>query len=267
MRRRCAWGRGISRCCWANPRFVRRLPGGARPRLAAEDAAARGVGVAAGDLHRGVDPALRLSDAAARAGAGASCDVLGRGRGRPRISPEGGARSHPRDERIRRRRVRVRSSSFRTGSSASECSRTSRSASALRSRLQNLAYCFAGVALGTLIGVLPGIGPLSTIGMLFPITFYLPPVPALIMLAGIYYGAQYGGAITSILLNLPGETARRSPAWTAIRWRGRAVPAGARDFGPGVVFRRVHRDAADRARRAAARRMGAQIRRRPSTSR
>ena len=72
---------------------------------------------------------------------------------------------------------------------------------------QNLAYCFAGVALGTLIGVLPGIGPLTTIGLLFPLTFYLPPVPSLIMLAGIYYGAQYGGAITSILLNLPGETA------------------------------------------------------------
>jgi putative tricarboxylic transport membrane protein len=72
---------------------------------------------------------------------------------------------------------------------------------------QNLAYCFAGVALGTLIGVLPGIGPLTTIGLLFPITFYLPPLPSLIMLAGIYYGAQYGGAITSILVNLPGETA------------------------------------------------------------
>lgn len=72
---------------------------------------------------------------------------------------------------------------------------------------QNLAYCFAGVALGTLIGVLPGIGPLTTIGLLFPLTFSLAPVPALIMLAGIYYGAQYGGAIASILLNLPGETA------------------------------------------------------------
>ena len=72
---------------------------------------------------------------------------------------------------------------------------------------QNLLYCFAGVALGTLIGVLPGIGPLTTIGLLFPITFYLPPLPSLIMLAGIYYGAQYGGAITSILVNLPGETA------------------------------------------------------------
>src|SRR5499426_654682 len=72
---------------------------------------------------------------------------------------------------------------------------------------QNLAYCFAGVALGTLIGVLPGIGPLTTIGLLFPLTFYLPAIPSLIMLSGIYYGAQYGGAITSILLNLPGETA------------------------------------------------------------
>src|SRR5512139_1491715 len=56
--------------------------------------------------------------------------------------------------------------------------------------LQNLGYCFAGVLLGTLIGVLPGIGPLVAIGMLFPLTFTLPPVAALIMLAGIYYGAQ-----------------------------------------------------------------------------
>jgi putative tricarboxylic transport membrane protein len=73
--------------------------------------------------------------------------------------------------------------------------------------VQNLAYCFVGVALGTLIGVLPGISPLVAIGMLFPLTFTLPPVASLIMLAGIYYGAQYGGAITSILLNTPGETA------------------------------------------------------------
>ena len=73
--------------------------------------------------------------------------------------------------------------------------------------LQNLAYCFFGVLLGTLVGVLPGIGPLVAIGMLFPITFHLSPVPAMIMLAGIYYGAQYGGSTTSILANLPGETA------------------------------------------------------------
>jgi TctA family transporter len=72
---------------------------------------------------------------------------------------------------------------------------------------QNLLYCLIGVALGTLIGVLPGVGPLVTIAMLFPITFNLPAVPALIMLAGIYYGAQYGGSTTSILVNLPGETA------------------------------------------------------------
>ncbi len=72
--------------------------------------------------------------------------------------------------------------------------------------LQNLFYCFSGCLLGTLIGVLPGIGPLATIAMLLPITFSLRPVTALIMLAGIYYGAQYGGSTTSILVNLPGET-------------------------------------------------------------
>jgi len=71
---------------------------------------------------------------------------------------------------------------------------------------ENLAYCLGGVALGTLIGVLPGITPLVAIGMLFPLTFTLPPIPSLIMLAGIYYGAQYGGSTTAILVNLPGET-------------------------------------------------------------
>ena len=72
--------------------------------------------------------------------------------------------------------------------------------------LQNLLYCLAGCLLGTLIGVLPGIGPLATIAMLTPITFTISPVGALIMLAGIYYGAQYGGSTTAILVNLPGET-------------------------------------------------------------
>ena len=71
---------------------------------------------------------------------------------------------------------------------------------------QNLWFCFVGCFLGTLIGVLPGIGPLATIAMLLPITFNLPPLAALIMLAGIYYGAQYGGSTTAILVNLPGET-------------------------------------------------------------
>jgi len=70
---------------------------------------------------------------------------------------------------------------------------------------QNLLYCFGGVLLGTLIGVLPGIGPVPTIAMLLPITYALPPVSALIMLSGIYYGAQYGGSTTAILVNLPGE--------------------------------------------------------------
>src|SRR3972149_1365196 len=71
--------------------------------------------------------------------------------------------------------------------------------------IQNLLYCFMGVVLGTLIGVLPGIGPVATIAMLLPVTFTLSPISALIMLAGIYYGAQYGGATTSILVNIPGE--------------------------------------------------------------
>jgi TctA family transporter len=70
----------------------------------------------------------------------------------------------------------------------------------------NLLYCFIGCTLGTLIGVLPGIGPVATIAMLLPATYALPPVPALIMLAGIYYGAQYGGAIPAILVSLPGES-------------------------------------------------------------
>ncbi len=70
----------------------------------------------------------------------------------------------------------------------------------------NLLYCFLGVLLGTLIGVLPGLGPVATIAMLLPATFALPPVSALIMLAGIYYGAQYGGSTTAILINLPGES-------------------------------------------------------------
>jgi TctA family transporter len=71
--------------------------------------------------------------------------------------------------------------------------------------LKNLSYCFLGVMLGTLIGVLPGIGPVATIAMLLPITYALQPTSALIMLAGIYYGAQYGGSTTAILVNLPGE--------------------------------------------------------------
>jgi putative tricarboxylic transport membrane protein len=72
---------------------------------------------------------------------------------------------------------------------------------------ENLLFCFLGALCGTLIGVLPGIGPVATIAMLLPVTFYLSPVAALIMLAGIYYGSQYGGSTTSILMKVPGESA------------------------------------------------------------
>ncbi len=81
------------------------------------------------------------------------------------------------------------------------------------SSFENLFFCLIGVLLGTLIGVLPGIGATATIAMLLPITFQLEPVSSLIMLAGIYYGAQYGGSTTAILINMPGES---SSAVTAI---------------------------------------------------
>jgi putative tricarboxylic transport membrane protein len=91
----------------------------------------------------------------------------------------------------------------------------------------NILYCFLGALLGTFIGVLPGLGPLATIAMLLPLTFSLPPTGALIMLAGIYYGAQYGGSTTAILCRLPGES---SAVMTAIDGyqmarQGRAGPA------------------------------------------
>src|SRR6266540_2718039 len=70
----------------------------------------------------------------------------------------------------------------------------------------NLFFALAGALIGTLIGVLPGIGPIATIAMLLPLTFHLEPVSGLIMLAGIFYGAQYGGSTTAILVNIPGET-------------------------------------------------------------
>ena len=93
--------------------------------------------------------------------------------------------------------------------------------------LQNLWFCFIGVFLGTLIGVLPGIGPLATIAMLLPITFNVAPVSALIMLAGIYYVAQYGGSTTAILVNLPGETSAVVTCFDGYQMarQGRAGPA------------------------------------------
>ena len=94
--------------------------------------------------------------------------------------------------------------------------------------LDNLFYCFVGVLLGTLIGVLPGIGPLATIAMLLPATYKMTdPTTALIMLAGIYYGAQYGGSTTAILVNLPGESSSVVTTLDGYQMarRGRAGPA------------------------------------------
>jgi len=92
---------------------------------------------------------------------------------------------------------------------------------------QNLLYALVGCLLGTLIGVLPGIGPVATIAMLLPATYALPPVSALIMLAGIYYGAQYGGSTTAILVNLPGESSSVVTVIDGYQMarRGRAGPA------------------------------------------
>src|SRR4029450_2129716 len=90
--------------------------------------------------------------------------------------------------------------------------------------LQNIAYCFIGVLLGTVIGVLPGIGPVTTVAMLLPISFTLAPESALILLAGIYYGAQYGGSTTAILVNIPGEA---SSGVTTIDGHQMALQGGA----------------------------------------
>ena len=92
---------------------------------------------------------------------------------------------------------------------------------------QNLVYCFIGCVLGTLVGVLPGIGPVATVAMLLPFTFKLGPTPALIMLAGIYYGAQYGGSTTAILVNIPGESSSVVTTLDGYQMarRGRAGPA------------------------------------------
>ena len=93
--------------------------------------------------------------------------------------------------------------------------------------MQNLLYALIGCLLGTLIGVLPGLGPVTTIAMLLPATYALPPIAALIMLAGIYYGAQYGGSTTAILVNLPGEASSVVTALDGYQMakKGRAGPA------------------------------------------
>jgi TctA family transporter len=92
---------------------------------------------------------------------------------------------------------------------------------------QNIGLCFFGCLIGTAIGVLPGIGPLTTMAMILPVTFWIPPVGALIMLAGVFYGAQYGGSTTAILVKIPGETSSVITILDghAMAQRGRAGPA------------------------------------------
>src|SRR5512135_478711 len=91
----------------------------------------------------------------------------------------------------------------------------------------NLIYCFFGVLIGTLVGVLPGLGPAAAIALLLPSTFKATPVSAIIMLAGIYYGAMYGGSTTSILVNIPGEAASVVTCFDGYQMarQGRAGPA------------------------------------------
>jgi hypothetical protein len=89
----------------------------------------------------------------------------------------------------------------------------------------NLLWGFVGVTLGTAIGVLPGVGPALTVAMLLPLTSKLDPTGALIMFAGIYYGAMYGGSTTTILLNTPGDRRRSRRHWKATGWPSAAVRA------------------------------------------
>ena len=93
--------------------------------------------------------------------------------------------------------------------------------------LKNLFWCLMGAIIGTAIGVLPGVGPVATMALLLPVTYFLTPEGALIMLAGIYYGAQYGGSTTAILVNLPGEASSVVTALDgyAMAKQGRAGPA------------------------------------------
>ncbi len=127
--------------------------------------------------------------------------------------------------------------------------------------LQNMFYAFFGALLGTLIGVLPGLGPVATIAMLLPSIYALDATPALIMLAGIYYGAQYGGSTTAILINVPGESQLSGDG-------DRRLPDGAQGPGgggtgrgrPGLVLRRLRGHDRDRRLRTAAHRAGLQVR-------
>ena len=107
----------------------------------------------------------------------------------------------------------------------------------------NIFFCFVGVLIGTLIGVLPGIGPVGAMSILLPVTFGISPVTAIIMLSGIYYGAQYGGSTTSILVGIPGEAASVVTMLDGhqMALQGRAGPAlGIAAFGSGNIVGVVH---------------------------
>ena len=125
----------------------------------------------------------------------------------------------------------------------------------------NILFCLLGALVGTLVGVLPGIGTVATIAMLLPITFGLPPVGALIMLAGIYYGAQYGGSTTSILVNIPGEATSVVTALDGHQM-AQAGPRGPRagDRRDRLVLRRLRGDRAGGGARCAADRPRAAVR-------
>ena len=89
----------------------------------------------------------------------------------------------------------------------------------------NIMVMVVGIVLGVVIGVLPGLGGANGVAILLPLTFSMPPTSAIIMLSCIYWGALFGGAITSILFNIPANRGRSQPRSTAIRWRRRARPA------------------------------------------
>jgi putative tricarboxylic transport membrane protein len=90
---------------------------------------------------------------------------------------------------------------------------------------KGLLYCFIGCLWGTIVGVLPGLGPLAGMTLLLPLTFGLDPAIGIIMLTGIFYGAMYGGSTTSILVRIPGEAASVVTCITATKWRAKGAPA------------------------------------------
>ena len=127
--------------------------------------------------------------------------------------------------------------------------------------LQNLFWCLIGAIIGTAIGVLPGVGPVATMALLLPVTYFLPAEGALIMLAGIYYGAQYGGSTTAILVNLPGESSSVVTCLDGYQMarQGRAGPALA-IAAHRLLLCRLRRHHRDRGRRAAADEAGPAVR-------